>query len=156
MSIFSELGIRNGRGRVKEELLYNLASFYALSEKAIERVLAPFGLSSVKMNALLIVKHVGKDKGLSQAEIGKKMVVSAGNITRLLDRLQREDLLKRVAQAGDRRVKLIKITKKGSDLLVKAWPVYKKKVDEIITLPNTDIIKTTSCIEKLRRVISKN
>ena len=69
MSIFSEMGIREGKDKLKEELLYNLASSYALLEREIERALSSFGLSAVKMNALLMIKHVGKDKGLSQMDI---------------------------------------------------------------------------------------
>ena len=155
MSIFSELGIREGKDKLKEELLYNLASSYALLEREIERALSSFGLSAVKMNALLMIKHVGKDKGLSQVDICRRMIVSAGNITRLIDRLEREKLVGRVAHGTDRRVNLIKITKKGSDILSKVWPTYKKKVNEIVSLPDADINRTVAGLEQLRRNISK-
>src|SRR3989338_5518569 len=147
MSIFSELGIREGKDKLKEELLYNLASSYALLEREIERALSSFGLSAVKMNALLMIKHVGKDKGLSQVDICRRMIVSAGNITRLIDRLEREKLVGRVAHGTDRRVNLIKITKKGSDILSKVWPTYKKKVNEIVSLPDADINKTVAGLD---------
>ena len=155
MSIFSELGVREGKDRLKEELLYNLASSYVLIEKEIGRALRTFGLSAVKLNVLLIVKHVGKDNGLSQVDICRRMIVSAGNITRLLDRIEREKLLERVTDAGDRRVNLIKITKKGSDLLMKVWPVYKKKVNEIISLTEPDIARMAVGLDQLRRNIAK-
>ena len=145
MSIFLELGIRDGKDRIKEEVLYNLAACYALAEKKVTQVLAPYNLSPVKMNVLLMIKHVGKKEGLSQAEIGKRMIVSASNITHLIDRLENNKLVKRTALQGDRRVKVICITKNGSDLLDTVWPVYKKEVEGMISLmPELDI--KTACV----------
>ena len=40
--------------------------------------------------------------------------------------------MQRLAQKGDRRVNLIKITKKGSVLLDEIWLHYKKMVDELV------------------------
>ena len=155
MSIFRELGIRDGKDRLKEELLYNLGFCYVTLEKKIADVLAPYDLSPVKMNALLIIKHVGKDKGLSQSELSKRMIVTAGNVTRLVDRLQNEKLVERASLKGDRRVNLLKITPKGSDLLDKVWPVYKKKVDGIVSLiPGMDIVGTTVGLSGLREALT--
>ena len=155
MSIFRELGIRDGKDRLKEELLYNLGYCYVTLEKKISEILAPYDLSPVKMNALLIIKHVGKEKGLSQSELSKKMIVTAGNITRLIDRLQNEKLVERSPLKEDRRVNLLRITSKGSDLLDKAWPVYKRKVDQIVSLiPNLDIVSTTVGLSGLRETLS--
>ena len=156
MSIFSELGIREDKGRIHEELLYNLAACYSLIEQEIEKFLSFYNLSPVKMNALLMIKHVGKGAGLSQAEICKRMIVSAGNITRLVDRLERERLVERTDQKGDRRVNFIKITKKGSDLLNRVWPVYRKKVDEIVSLlPRRDVGLVTGRLNHLRERVLK-
>ena len=52
MSIFAELGIQEGKNRIKEEVLYNLAACYILAERKIDRVLGDFGLSAVKINAI--------------------------------------------------------------------------------------------------------
>ena len=154
MSIFDELGIRENKGRLKEEILYNLGACYVLAEKEISRVLSGFNLSPVKMNALLIIKHVGKHKGMSQSEIAKKMIVTAGNITRLLDRLEKDGLIQRISLEGDRRVNLIKITAKGSGPLDKAWPIYDKKVDEIISLSHSNIARMVPNLNELRRNLS--
>ncbi len=156
MSIFRELGIRDGKDRLKEELLYNLGYCYVTLERKISEVLAAYDLSPVKMNALLIIKHVGKGRGLSQAELSKRMIVTAGNITRLVDRLQKEKLVERVPLKEDRRVNLLKITAKGSELLEKVWPVYKRKVDEMVSLiPGVDIVSTTVGLSGLREALSR-
>lgn len=131
MSILKELGIGDHRKRVNEELVYNIASCYALIEAKMMKALEPFGLSPVKMNAMLILKHVDQGRGMPQSELSKRMVVTAGNITRLLDRLQKDSLITRSELSGDRRVNIIKITKKGSDLLDRAWPHYIHSIEKI-------------------------
>lgn len=39
----------------------------------------------------------------------------------MLDKLEKDNLVTRISMPGDRRVKRIKITKKGSDLLDMVW-----------------------------------
>lgn len=157
MSIFSELGIREGKDREGEEFLYNLAMCYGLIEKEINTLLGQYDLSAVKMNALLMIKHVGKDKGLSQNEICKRMIVTPGNITRLLDRLQKEGWVERLPSKSDRRVNLIRITPKASTLLDKVWPSYRKKINEICHLiPSTDRTQATQALHHLRLQLSQS
>ncbi|MEI8344620.1 MAG: MarR family transcriptional regulator [Candidatus Omnitrophota bacterium] len=155
MSIFSELGIQTGKDRKKEEVLYNIASCYALFEQRMSRILRPYHLSPVKMNALMMVKHVGVGNGLSQIEIGKRMIVSAGNITRLVDRMEQEGLVERLAQPKDRRVKRIKITKKGSDLLDQVWSIYIKEIHQVTSsLSDQDSTELVTVLGRLRKSIS--
>ncbi|MBF0252295.1 MAG: MarR family transcriptional regulator [Candidatus Omnitrophica bacterium] len=61
-----------------------------------------------------------------------KLLVTTSNMTRMIDKLEKEKLVTRIALEGDRRVKRILITKKGSDLLDKAWMPYKNAVDGLI------------------------
>lgn len=157
MTIFSELGVREGRPheRDREALLYNLAACYAAAERRLERALRGHGLSPVKMNALLMIKHTGGPEGLSQQELCARMIVSAGNITRLIDRLEKESLVERNAQKGDRRVKRIRITKKGSDLLAAVWPFYKKQTEYLTqALTAADVARTVASLERLRQSLS--
>src|SRR5262245_52579720 len=130
MSIFSDLGVEKGKHRLQEEVLYNLAAGYALAERFMEKVLTPYGLSAVKMNALLVIKHAGRSQGLAQNEIGRRLIVTASNITRLLDRLESEGWIERVC-GKDRRVKCTRITSKGSALLDRVWPHYQRALREI-------------------------
>lgn len=157
MSIFAQLGVRDGKHRIKEEVLYNLGACYVLVEKKISDFLAPYNLSPVKMNALLMIRHVGKKDGLPQVEIGKRMIVSAGNITRLIDRMEQEKLVERFSKPGDRRVKLIRITKKAADLLDKIWPLYKASVEKIVSImPNLDIVTAGVVLNGFREKLTEH
>lgn len=132
MEQFKKFGIQDGN--IEEGSIYGVACVYSLIEKEIENYLKPFNLNPTSFNALMIIKHQGQETGISQIEIGKRLIVTASNMTKLLDKLNREGLIQRTAQEGDRRVNLIKITQKGSDLLDQAWPDYRNKVEEITEL----------------------
>ena len=52
-------------------------------------------------------------------------------MTKLLDKLEKEGLVTRGAQEGDRRVKIIRITVKGEKLLDQLWPGYLKTLEDL-------------------------
>lgn len=131
MQPFERFGIEIGKDDVVEGAVYGVASMYLIIEKHISDYLRPFALTPAKFNALMVLKHKGQKKGLSQVDIGRHLIVTASNMTRLLDRLHKEGLIERYSQEGDRRVHLIKITQKGSSILDKVWPGYYKKLTEI-------------------------
>ena len=141
MKGFNKFGIDIKKEQPEKAAIYSLACAYFAIEHKIADYLRPYNLSPVKFNTLMIIKHQGKDKGLSQAEIGRHLIVSASNMTHLLDRMSKEGLIERLPQKGDRRVNLVKITKKGSDLLDKAWPGYCAKLLEIGRWLNNNELK---------------
>ena len=128
MDYFKSFGIEAGKGRHYEEVIYSVILLYNLINNEISSYLSHFNLSPGKFNVLMVIKHQGGEEGISQVDISKKLIVSAPNMTRLLDKLEKEKLIERFTQEGDRRVKLIKITEKGSRLLDDAWPGYTTKL----------------------------
>jgi len=134
MQTLEHFGIRIKKDEYQEASIYGIACIYALMEKQISDYLRVLDLTPAKFNAMMIIKHIGKDKGLSQIEIGRRLIVTASNMTRLSDKLEKEGYIERLSQKGDRRVKLIKISQKGSDILDKAWPGYYEKISHIANL----------------------
>src|SRR5690606_22302773 len=59
----------------------------------------------------------GEHHGVRASEIGCQMVVRMPDVTRLVDRLEGMKLVTRETCALDKRVKYVKITKKGMELL---------------------------------------
>lgn len=155
MNIFHELGIQSGEDRINEEVFYNIARVYITINNALSFFLAAYKMSPAKFNILLMVKHVGKDKGIAQNAISKLLLVTTSNITRMIDKLQKEKYVERLAQEDDRRVHLIKITKNGSDLLDTIWPRYTETIDNLVgqgfSRKNKETINET--LEKLRDLI---
>lgn len=141
MEPLKHFGVSVKEGSAHESAVYGLAYAYALIEKRISDYLCSFDLTPAKFNALMVIKHKGKESGLSQIEIGRDLIVTASNMTRLLDRLYKKGLIERSAQAGDRRVNLIKISKNGSMILDRAWPGYCRRIKELAQLLNQEELK---------------
>jgi DNA-binding MarR family transcriptional regulator len=113
------------------KLIYTVGILWSQISTRLENVLAKFNLNIAKFNILMIIKHAGGKDGIQQNEISKHLLVTASNITKLLDKLEKDGMITRNNKENDRRVKLIMITKSASDLLDKAWKIYQKEVKSI-------------------------
>lgn len=69
-----------------------------------------WGLADTHYNVLRILNGAGEP--LSQIEIGRRMLSSRANVTKLIDLLEEKNFVKRLA-CEDRRVKLITLTEGG-------------------------------------------
>ena len=150
MGVLERFGICSGKDNFRETAIYALASAYSRIEKEISDHLRPHNLTPAKFNAMMVIKHVGKDKGLSQIDIGRRLIVTASNMTRLVDNMEREGYIERLAQKNDRRVNIIRISKKGSDLLDQVWPGYYKRIAATANQLNRDeLIRISGLLLKL-------
>lgn len=81
-----------------------------------ERLFEAHGLTIQQYNVLRIVRG-GPTKGHPIYEIERRMIYRFANVTRLVDRLESQGLLKRVADPKDRRVSRVVLTPKGRRLM---------------------------------------
>lgn len=113
------------------KLIYITGMLWNTLNEGLEKTLAQVGLNNSKFNILMIIRFVGGENGIQQNEISKQLLVTASNITKLLDKLEADELITRNNKDGDRRVKIIKITEKGSGLIDKIWVDYNKTVNAL-------------------------
>lgn len=144
MDFLDRFGIYSKKEKFREAAIYGLACVYSLIEKEISDYLRPYNLTPAKFNAMMVIKHVGRNTGLSQIEIGRRLIVTASNMTRLIDKLQKEGFIERLNEKGDRRINRIKISKKGSDVLDKVWPGYYAKLMEVTSLLGKEELRQLS------------
>ncbi|MEI7998376.1 MAG: MarR family transcriptional regulator [Candidatus Omnitrophota bacterium] len=128
---FKEVGVDIGQGKYHEEMVYGLALMYTAIYNEIAAYLKEYNLTPDEMNVLMMVKHQGKEQGLSQVDMGRRLMVTAHNMTRLIQRLEKDAYFKRSSYQKDARVNLVKITTKGANLLDEIWPGYDQKVQEL-------------------------
>lgn len=131
MEQFKRFELHTDTDKFVQTSVYGIYSVFLIIEKKIENYLKQYNLSSSKFNMMMIVKHEGNSKGISQIDIGNKLVVTASNMTKQIDKLVNEGMVERFALKGDRRINLIKITPKGSDLLDTIWPGYIQLINDI-------------------------
>lgn len=74
-------------------------------------------------DVLLELRRAG-GAGLRQYQLGERVLLNKHNLSRLIDRLERQGLVRREACAEDGRGNLICITAAGEKTLGRMWPVY--------------------------------
>lgn len=72
-----------------------------------------FGLTEPQFAALECLGHLGT---LKLSVLSKKMLVSGGNLTIIIDNLEKERLVERIPSKEDRRAILVQLTSKGQKL----------------------------------------
>jgi DNA-binding MarR family transcriptional regulator len=102
--------------RVEDEAFVNLLRTADALMQGVAATLKPSGLSPAQYNVLRILRGAGPD-GLACREIGERMITKDPDITRLLDRLEDRDLIRRSRDRADRRVITTRITDKGLGVL---------------------------------------
>lgn len=103
----------------------------------IETALKEAGLPSLSWYDVLLELSRDPDAGLRQYEIGGRVLLNKHNLSRLIDRLETNGLVKRQACDLDGRGNIVKITKKGMQLKQEMWPVYARAIQELIAEPLT-------------------
>ncbi len=87
----------------------------------IHRHLSAIGLTVSQLGVLDALYHLGP---LSQKEIGKKILKSSGNITMVIDNLEKRDLVRRERGKSDRRLINVRLTDKGHGLINAIFPPH--------------------------------
>lgn len=133
MTDIKQFGVPKGEGRYPEEIIYSLALLYNVISTDMTNFLKDYDLSIGKLNILIAIQHHGGAEGIRQVEISEHLIVTPSNMTKMLDKLENEGLVMRVELEGDRRVNLIKITKKGADLLNRIWDKYMAQLKKAVS-----------------------
>ena len=79
-------------------------------------LIEPHGITLQQFNVLRILRGAG-DEGLPTLEVAERMIEQTPGVTRLLDRLEAKELVRRQRCPKDRRQHLCWITNKGLSLL---------------------------------------
>lgn len=110
--------IRQNRpfGGVEHEVYLAIQRAAADLSQEAAALLRPHGLSGAQYNILRILRGAGTD-GLACGEIANRLVTRDPDMTRLLDRMERQGLVTRERASHDRRVVTARITPQGKHLL---------------------------------------
>lgn len=78
------------------------------------------------------------DRGLIQSELSKKMLVSRANITGLIERLEKEDLVIRTNDPSDKRVFRVCLTNRGFELMNVFLPIHNEYMYKVMSVLDRD------------------
>jgi DNA-binding MarR family transcriptional regulator len=136
------------------EAFLNLVRTAAQLQHALHLRLKPYGLTETQYNSLRILRGAGAS-GLTCAEIAERLVSQDPDITRLVERLQRQGLVRRERGAKDRRVVLTKITPAGLDRLKQADPVVDSTVHAFLSHLSQSELRTMIDLTERARLFAE-
>jgi len=88
------------------------------------------GLTTGQFGVLEALLHLGP---LCQHELGKKLLRSGGNITLVVDNLEKHGWVRRVRQQNDRRRVQIYLTPAGRRLIARVFPAHARAIAEVMS-----------------------
>jgi len=129
------------RERVQQRRFPSLASEALVSlvvaaehfTQAADALCAQHGITGDQMNVLRILRGA-HPKGHPRYEVGRRLMRRSPDVTRLLDRLERQGLVERARGGDDARLSVARITKPGLKLLAAIDPEL-NEVMQAVTRP---------------------
>lgn len=119
------------RHRGTEEEVLALDAFIKLMRAvntlngAVGRSLAQVGLTVSQLGVLEVLHHVGP---MCQKEIGEKLLTSGGNVTMVVDNLEKRSLVQRRRETSDRRFVTVHLTEEGRRLIEGYFPDHARAI----------------------------
>src|SRR5574337_126227 len=115
----------------------------------LQRHLADAGLTVSQFGVLEALHHLGP---LSQGELAGKILKSSGNITMVIDNLEKRGLVTRQRKAEDRRFYSVRLTTRGSRVMAGLFPDQAERiVSEMNILTKAEQKQLGNLCRKLRR-----
>lgn len=113
------------KGTDKETLTLNsfikLVRAYESLSSRLYMLFQKEALTESQFYALDVLYNLGQ---MSQKELGKKISRSEGNITMVVNNLEKRKLIKKKQSEDDKRIFIIKLTSLGKDLYEKVFPKF--------------------------------
>jgi DNA-binding MarR family transcriptional regulator len=106
------------------QIIGRIGRIYEYVDRALEAKFAESDISRASFDVLASLKRVGPPYSLTQRELMKNLLRTSGSISVRIDGMEREGLVTRETNVEDRRATLVKITKKGIDLLEAIVPEH--------------------------------
>jgi DNA-binding MarR family transcriptional regulator len=135
--------------REKNKVMLNMIQTSNLLLKEADNFFKKYNVTAAQYNALVVIEqNSGK---ITQKLLGKHLVVTKGNITGLIDQLEKKKYMIRVSDKHDRRNHVLEILKKGKELINKVEQEYFKHLKKILKdMKETDIKRLMMITENIK------
>jgi MarR family 2-MHQ and catechol resistance regulon transcriptional repressor len=113
----------------------------------VEPALAARGLTPTQLGVLEALLHKG---AMTHRELGRKGLISAGNVSDVVDKLARRDLVARVPDPADRRAVRVELTGPGRALIEDLFPRHAADIARAMAALSTEELRELGAL--LRRL----
>jgi MarR family 2-MHQ and catechol resistance regulon transcriptional repressor len=100
----------------------------------VHKHLTSVGLTVSQFGVLEALYHLGP---LSRRDLGQKILRSSGNITLVIDNLEKRDLVRRERDSQDRRFFIVHLTEEGQKLIRKIFPSHAALITKEMSVLDT-------------------
>jgi MarR family 2-MHQ and catechol resistance regulon transcriptional repressor len=138
--------------RGQSGLFTRLARVGLLLDDFQHRTLDAFGLRFVDFSVLRVIELGGP---MSPSDLAELTLRSTGGMTQIVDRLEREGLVRRTADRADRRRVVVTLTPKGRRLATRAQQAYARERDRVLApLTATELADVDAAVQRLLGLLS--
>ena len=112
-----------------------MRSTVAINSTLFPPLQAEFGITPSQLGVLEALSHLGP---MPHCALAGKLLVSASNLTTVLDNLERDGLVRRDRDPGDRRVSITSLTPAGESRLASFFPVHVQRLVHAMSALDAD------------------
>ncbi|HOJ18570.1 MAG: MarR family transcriptional regulator [Ignavibacteriales bacterium] len=128
-------------------LWVKLTRAYLTMSKRVSENVKSFNLTEPQFGALECMGHLGP---MTIGHLCNKQLVSGGNMTLVIDNLEKEGLAERIHSKEDRRTIVVQLTPKGRELFDKIFVRHAEFVAELTSVLSKDeITQLSNLLKKL-------
>ena len=105
-----------------------------------------------------VLNHLSRSGGgMTFVELSRALLVTAGNVTGIVDRLEDLGLVRRAPHPGDRRAFRLTLTPRGRTMVRARVPAHRRAVARLLaTLPRRDLRMLRALLGRLRERLERH
>ena len=138
--------------RLENQLCFPL---YACSKEVIRRYREPLEKLNLTYTQYIVMMTFWEYGGMTEGELGEKVLLDSGTLAPLLKRLEKQGLVKRARMEGNERKLFVTLTEEGEALKEKALAVP-YAMGGCIDLPQEDLIQLKKLLDKALAGLKRN
>jgi MarR family transcriptional regulator, 2-MHQ and catechol-resistance regulon repressor len=102
-----------------------MRSTAAVNSRLLPALLAEHGVTSTQLGVLETLRHLGP---MRHCTLAAKLLLSASNLTTVIDNLVRDGLVRRDADPTDRRASITSLTPEGAARVAEFFPAHVRRL----------------------------
>jgi len=145
---------RNGEGQLAVSVWIRLLKAHGLMLREVRRRV-PVALTLPQFDVLAQLHR--REEGMTPGELTRELLVTAGNVTGIVDRLARLGLAERRPVPHDRRAVRVRLTARGQKLMRRIIPRHRRDVGALMgRVPEKDLARLRDLLGTLARSLGED
>lgn len=126
---------------------FQISNAAKIMDEHLNNQLMSLGITRVQWIALY---YIGLEKSINQSYLAKKMRIKSSTAARLIDRMERNQYIKRAKHPSDKRIIMLELTEKGSILRDQLQVIAQMTCDELNKkIPEDDYITFINILKNI-------